>query len=778
MSQVARERLVELLGERAESPASSVYRKLFMTDLSVTVDGVGPLRFPVPEEEATRLRGLGHRAQFGRGEETLTDPEVRDTWEIPKDLVRIEWTEALEAVLELMRDELGLPQHCELTPDFHSMLLYETGQFFVPHQDSEKDDSMIGTLVVTLPSEHTGGELLVEHRGEIAEYRGSGVAVSLVAFYADCRHEVLPVTMGNRITLTYNLLLTGDSGAEAEDTAADGLAACLEEHFATPATLPYGRGEADPPMRLAYLLDHEYTARGLSWSRLKGADADRATLLRAAADRAGCDVVLALAEIQETWDAIDSDAMDPWNGYDYDEEEVEDDSDGSDGFDDGRYIAQDLIDSSITLAHWVGPDGDRPTEVSLTVRDAEVAATTPSADLTPYASQYEGYMGNYGNTLDRWYRRAALVIWPQKQGFANRAQASPVWALDELGAMIGAGDVTGARDAARSLAPFWDAAIRSGPHGELLTWALGTVKGLDDPETAANLLRPFELEQLIPDHAPMLADLAGHYGDTWTADLLQGWSKRWRPVAYGHSPDRLDWLFGLPQLCAALAQAGDAGTTTAHSILDLSWAWFAGAVRPALTGPSTGTGDTWLDGLGRPLAGILAAAAQTGSAAVLDDAVKLPLGTGDQVIVLVMAALRDLGPRPAGGEQRHGVDELAAGCTERIRASLARPQRAGDDWSIDPPAGCACELCGTLGEFLRDPDRRTFEWPLAQAKRTHVHSRIDLAELPVRHQTRRQGRPYTLVLAKTDALFEREHRTRRRNEEDLTWVTENWGIPL
>jgi hypothetical protein len=32
------------------------------------------------------------------------------------------------------------------------MLVYGKGQFFLPHQDSEKDDAMVGTLVVSLPS--------------------------------------------------------------------------------------------------------------------------------------------------------------------------------------------------------------------------------------------------------------------------------------------------------------------------------------------------------------------------------------------------------------------------------------------------------------------------------------------------------------------------------------------------------------------------------------------------------------------------------------------------
>ena len=73
------------------------------------------------------------------------------------------------------------------------------------------------------------------------------------------------------------------------------------------------------------------------------------------------------------------------------------------------------------------------------------------------------------------------------------------------------------------------------------------------------------------------------------------------------------------------------------------------------------------------------------------------------------------------------------------------------------------------------PSRRTFEWPLAKDGRQHVHSRIDGAELPVTHVTRRQGRPYTLVLNKTDALFAREQEARARDQADLAWLTAEWN---
>ena len=84
--------------------------------------------------------------------------------------------------------------------------------------------------------------------------------------------------------------------------------------------------------------------------------------------------------------------------------------------------------------------------------------------------------------------------------------------------------------------------------------------------------------------------------------------------------------------------------------------------------------------------------------------------------------------------------------------------------------GCSCELCDVLGEFLADRARRTLEWPLAKEGRRHVHARLDRAELPVTHQTRRTGRPYTLVLTKTEALFDADTQARRRVQADLAWL--------
>jgi predicted 2-oxoglutarate/Fe(II)-dependent dioxygenase YbiX len=203
---------------------------------------------------------------FGRGEQTLSDPSVRDTWEIPPDLVTIagpRWAATLGGVLDEVRDQLGLPLSSRLEAELHAMLVYGSGQFFLPHQDSEKDDTMIGTLVVTLPSSHTGGELIVEHGGESVAYRSPRDSLSFVALYADCRHEVKPVKSGYRVTLTFNLLAHSDRTGLSVDQPVAELTRCLTEHFTTRprnATAPGPRSPAPsrlPPRSRVHRTRHE-----------------------------------------------------------------------------------------------------------------------------------------------------------------------------------------------------------------------------------------------------------------------------------------------------------------------------------------------------------------------------------------------------------------------------------------------------------------------------------------------------------------------------------------
>jgi hypothetical protein len=146
------------------------------------------------------------------------------------------------------------------------------------------------------------------------------------------------------------------------------------------------------------------------------------------------------------------------------------------------------------------------------------------------------------------------------------------------------------------------------------------------------------------------------------------------------------------------------------------------------------------------------------------------------VLACLIPALRASAALSKDKRRASGLDMLARDCAERLGEIIARPARDEDDWSIPWPPGCDCDLCGPLREFLASRSRRSFEWPLAKEKRRHIHARIDTGELPVRHETRRRGSPYTLVLTKTQELFERERAARHRAVTDLAWLTEHSGL--
>ena len=69
---------------------------------------------------------------------------------------------------------------------------------------------MFGSLIVQLPAQHTGGDLIVELGTEKRTIRfadDSNSTMSFAGFFADCEHTLLPVASGLRL-VNFALLLT------------------------------------------------------------------------------------------------------------------------------------------------------------------------------------------------------------------------------------------------------------------------------------------------------------------------------------------------------------------------------------------------------------------------------------------------------------------------------------------------------------------------------------------------------------------------------------------
>ena len=103
----------------------------------------------------------------------------------------------LDGIVE--RAAMGLGAGAGVEAELYKLLVYDEGSFFLEHRDTEKSPGMFGTLIVALPSLHAGGELVIRHRGREArlDLRCADVSeLAWAAFYADCVHEVLPITRG------------------------------------------------------------------------------------------------------------------------------------------------------------------------------------------------------------------------------------------------------------------------------------------------------------------------------------------------------------------------------------------------------------------------------------------------------------------------------------------------------------------------------------------------------------------------------------------------------
>lgn len=157
----------------------------------------------------------------------------------------------------------------------YKMLVYGEGGHFVKHQDTEKEDGMVATLVIQLPSTHEGGDLVIYRGGEPKYRHDFGKKDGSAAFlphyavhYADADHSLEEVTKGYRLALVYSLCLPLSMRHLKRDHEQ-----LLSEELADALSTIGPEAES-----FALLLVHEYTEKSigdLGSGALKGIDRAR-----------------------------------------------------------------------------------------------------------------------------------------------------------------------------------------------------------------------------------------------------------------------------------------------------------------------------------------------------------------------------------------------------------------------------------------------------------------------------------------------------------------------
>src|SRR6266446_376863 len=716
------------------------------------VDGVGPVALPLLPMQAEQLVAVAERAPYGRGEETLVDTAVRRTWQIGADRLRIQgkhWARTLETILARVADGLGVSE--PVAAELYKLLVYDQGSFFVSHRDTEKAPGMFATLVIVLPSISAGGELVVRHKGREAHLDlrcNEPSEAAFAAFYADCVHEVLPITEGCRLTLVYNLMRRG-RGPLPEPPSYVGEQSRV-------ATLLQAWGEvkkspfAGAPEKLIYPLEHAYTPAELGLATLKGADAAVAALLAAAARQSDSDLHLALLTVEESGVA-------EYTGY---------------GPRRGRWSEPELAagevdDRIVTLSEWRRFDGSPSPLVELPVEHEELSPPDALKDMDADEEHFHEATGNEGASFERTYRRAAFVLWPRERLFAvlNRAGLSVTWPyladLTERWTLRGEGR--------RSI--LWDQAHDLAGH-MVSAWPTDAWYPRHDktPSEAARMLTLLTRIEDTPRIEALLGKITARGGyDKPDNDAIIG------ALAISSPPK------GAAMVERIIAQTAPMSLGACGELLTRAVAALAGGRTPGFVGAAASliealpgdparpaVIDAWRRGPGvEPgfIVDLLTALGRIDEALAgraADHILAWPKTYGlDAVLVPAVRRLIGMGNGSAA------VQRLRAVCLDHLRVRIAQPLEPPKDWRRASELACSCRNCAELGRFLADPERRMWAFKAAEAKRGHVEGTVRQARCDLDLTTDRRGRPYSLVCTKNQASYDRRAKQREHDLEDL-----------
>jgi hypothetical protein len=713
-------------------------------NLNIKVNKIGQLDYPVSQPQIEALISQAKPASFGFKNQTILDPSVRKVLEIPKSRVSIpikQWRAKFEPILDEFKEKLGLPKKSTLKAELHNMLIYESGCFFKPHQDSEKKDGMVASLVVVLPSEHTGGELIIEHNGKKETFKSKQTKIpkiSFIGFYADCPHEVKEVKSGHRITLTYNLILEGYKGQVYIPNDQDfnvRLKEAMQRYFVD--------GNSNDPFdnnktpKLVYLLDHQYTEKSLSWDLLKNHDLERASALLSIADDMGLSAHLVLADMRETWECeYDYDSYRSRRDY-YDDDDDEDEDQDEEG--EPVYI----VDSEVVLKHWLSRSGESIEFKDFCPSNKEICWTNDNELNKPYESEYEGWMGNYGNTLDRWYHRAAIVLWRKEDYYAILFEIDQDQFVNHIFDLVDQNDQEELQKMLQYVVPYWSNYARNHNESDDIKKVLHLAKRLGDASISFKLLKPYDSNIFSLEHLTIWMDLLKLYGCEWGIDLLDVLTKNGSHYRGLTEFNTLDKIFK-----ELKSESKNEPLITWLGKYQLSSIKTNHLQKYFVTSEYRSKAGKRVEDINDLLVALITAdnklLFEETLAYVMDNN-----STYDD-LYLAQLTLTMKNKLPAVWD----ISILQIHVKNRLVSEQSQGAPDPENWSITDKPKCKCAECKVLAHYLSDKDAKDKIWPLLQDTRRHVEHELSQMKVPVNYKVDKKGRPYKLVLMKSKEIYD------------------------
>jgi len=724
------------------------------------VKQVGRVSLPLHPFQADQLIQAADQAPYGKGYETLVDTEVRRTWQINADQVSLTgkyWQKNLSDILDKVK--IGLGVECDVSAELYKLLVYDTGSFFVSHRDTEKTDGMFATLIIVLPSVYSGGELVVRHKNEEIKLNlcsQEAEEISFAAFYADCVHEVLPVTEGCRLTLVYNLirsdqkipLPTIPDYQQAQIKVAILLKNWIQQ-------LDSKTNENTLPEKIVYVLEHEYSISELRFDALKNKDAACACVLRTATKQADCELYLALVSIEERGSAEHTGGgyYNHWDRHDVDDE----------------YEIGEVFEHQEMISEWRSSDDSEPGLPALPFSAEEFSPPEAFGAMEANDIEFQEATGNEGASFERMYHCAALVIWPRSHylNIINQAglhAAVPV--LKDLYKQWENNKIEETKQQAITLASYiirdWVPEYfdqskrysRSQVIPELLKcllhlkdvtlinqfWVIIAKKGIYQTEDSLLLAKTSKLLPWsdVVAYTANAVSVSAIEGQQACISLLINLCKKQKPSERQLLNNATEKLFA--------ALPGDEKRFPALNHWQIqNMALSSSDIAEVLECFSMVNVDLAEKTLNYMIAW---------PASYDIDQLLLPAA-----IQLVKSKVDNELPTIARLQQQ---------VITHLQTRLAEPLVPPADWSRSNNIKCSCEDCRELKRFLISPQQEKWFFKAAEVRRNHIEHIIRMNKLDIDYSTEKKSRPYSMVCTKNQAGYQRLVKQVQSDKKDLS----------
>ena len=588
---------------------------------------------------------------------------------------------------------------------------------------------MFGTLVIQLPSNYSGGKLIVYHLGMKSEFDYSHPDCCgncyFTSFYADCQHEVEKVTKGYRLCLIYNLMY---KGLDECPTAADNEA----QVSAIVSAMKQWQEDTesdDCPDVMTCLLEHKYCEASLSFQLLKNGDRAVADVLAQAKAEVDFDFYVGHIKFTEYW------AADHYCG---------------------RYKETEYGGESISAKHLKSSDGER----TISKFDIDKSSLVPEDffdALKPDEKEYEEATGNEGATVGKQYNWTALLLWPIKKRTA-------VIGVDNMIEYFKQDVDTGkgglddkAREVMREIR-------RNRPWFELLLQFLDILQVIDDTK-------------LITEMMDVIASTAKCYyyrsfieNDTFYSSVMA--------IAHKHGWDilksPLQAIFGecsssyVEEYCTFLnkiiaSEEIGHGKDLCTNLLGIIVKVLADEQDPSPSSPM------WLYRRSEiyrskefviQLFGLLMAVGSNDLFTSVFDTLRTK--------PVLYPVFETLGPaivdfyKSTEIEKDDPLQVILAYCISQLKVSIGKV--VAPTTNTKPVKfTCSCKDCIELTRFLKHPVEVQHRFKIGKERRHHLHQQLDSSGVDATHTTECVGNPRTFVVTKTNASYERDF---KKQEEE------------